>query len=345
MRPLLGYLPFLLTALLARVAVASEPPAVESAALNWVRLDSAASCPSEAEVTQAIEQRLGHSALVPKERADLIIEAKLERSASGGFRVEIVLVRGAAVVGRRELDSENPSCQGIAETAALVIALTIDPETSLEPLSISSVPASAPPPHSAALIPPPPAVAVPLVAQAAPAKTASFQGDLELSAGIAAGTVPNLAAAVHLRGRALPPALPFGIELEGAYFPPQAVEALPGKGADFTSFYVGTGLCSRSKRASRLGASLCAGAQVGSMAGQGYRFEVNPRFRTLTIALAARGALWFRMLRPLAVVLGPSIAVPLKRDYFETQTADGSEALFRMSAIGLGFELGVVWEL
>jgi len=344
MRPSFGYLPLLLTALLPRVAVADERPTVELAALNWVRLDSAASCPSETEVTQAIERRLGHSVLVPKERADLVIEAKLERSTSGGFRVEIALVRGAAVVGRRELESENPSCQGIAETAALVIALAIDPEASLEPLSISTMPASAAPSHGAAPLPPP-AVAVPLVARAAPAKKATFQGDLELSVGIAAGTAPNLAAGVHLRGRALLPALPFGIELEAAYFPPQPVEALPGKGADFTSFYVGTGFCSRPQRASRVGASLCAGAQVGSIAGQGYGFEVNPSFRTLTVALAARGALWFRVLRPLAVVLGPSIAVPLKRDYFETQMADGSEALFRMSAIGLGFELGLVWEL
>ena len=344
MRPWLGYLPFLLTALPARAALANEPPAGELAALDWVRLESAASCPSGAEVTQAIEQRLGHSALVPKERADLVIEAKLERSASGGFRVEIALVRGAAVVGRRELESENPSCQSIAETAALVIALTIDPEASLEPLSISTAPTPEPSAARAAPIPPP-AVAVRLQAQVVPAQHASWQGDLELSAGIATGTVPNWAAGVFVRGRALPPRLPLGIELEGVYFPSKRLEALPGKGADFTSFYLGTGLCSRPKRASRLSASWCAGVQVGMIAGQGYGFEVKPSFRTLTVALAARGALWFRVLRPLAVVLGPSLAVPLKRDYFETETADGSEALFRMSAIGLGFNLGLVWGL
>ncbi|MEI9949933.1 MAG: hypothetical protein WDO74_13375 [Pseudomonadota bacterium] len=345
MRPSLGFLPFLLTALLSRAAAAEEAATVELAALDWVRLDSAASCPSEAEVTQAIEQRLGHAALVPKERAKLVIEAKLEGLAGGGFRVEIALVRGDAVVGRRELESEEPSCQGVAETAALVIALTIDPEASLEPLAIPTVPAAAPTAPTAAATPTAAAIERPSVAPAAPARQASWQADLELGGSIATGTVPNLAAGLYLRGRALPPALPLGIEVEGAYFPSKRVEALPGKGADFTAFYLGAGLCSRPRRASRLSASLCAGSEVGALAGQGYGFSSTPSFRTLTFALAARGVLWFRVLKPLAVVLGPSVAVPLKRDYFEIETAEGSEPLFRMSAIGFGFNLGAVWEL
>ncbi len=344
MRPSLGCLLFLLTALLSRAAAADELATAELAALNWVRLDSAASCPSGAEVTQAIERRLGHAALVPREQADLVIEARLEGLPSGHFQIEIALVRGDTVVGRRELESEEPSCQGVAETAALVIALTIDPEVSLEPLPISSAPAPAASAPSAAVAPPA-AIELPVLARAAPAQAARWQADLELSGGVATGTVPNVAFGLHLRGRALPPALPFGIELEGAYFPSMRLEALPGKGADFTAFYLGAGLCSRPKRSSRLSASLCAGVEVGAMAGQGYGFQSTPKFRTLTLALAARGALWFRVLQPLAVVLGPSIAVPLKRDYFETTTADGSEALFRMSAIGFGFNLGAVLEL
>ncbi|HYQ02894.1 MAG TPA: hypothetical protein VER96_29685 [Polyangiaceae bacterium] len=343
MRPLLGSLPVALIALFARAVAAEEPSVGESAALNWQRLAGAESCPSEAEVTQAIEQRLGHAALVPKAQATLLIEARLEGVSSGGFRVEIALIRGDAVEGRRELDSEEPSCQSVAETAALVIALTIDPEASLEPLAIRTAEPAPPKP-----VPPAPPRATPSDAPApakSPVTRAPWQADLELGGGIALGTIPEVAPGMFLRGRALPPKLPLGIELEGAYFPAQQVEAAPGKGSDFRTFYVGTGVCSRPKRASRFGASACGGAQVGAISGQGYGFQSTTTFGALTVALAARGALWYRFVTPFALVLGSTVAVPLKRDYFETETADGTQPLFRMSAVGLGFNLGVVLEL
>src|ERR1041384_5322929 len=114
MRLPLGTSALVLTALLGRAAAAEEPPAVELAALSWPRLSGAASCPSGAEVTHAIEQRLGHAALVPKEQATLLIEARLQAASIGGFQVEIALIRGDTVVGRRELESADPSSKTVA---------------------------------------------------------------------------------------------------------------------------------------------------------------------------------------------------------------------------------------
>jgi hypothetical protein len=337
--------------LAARGVLAQVPVSVETAALSWLRADSAASCPSEADVTQAIEQRLGQAALVPRERASLLTEARLEAVSSGGFRVEIALVRGETLVGRRELESAEASCQGVAESAALVIALTIDPEASIAslPIAVSTAPPAAPPANA-----PPPSPAPQVVERGgeptpvtkpAPAASPPWQGDLELGGAVATGTVPRVAAGLRLRGRALPPKLPFGFEIGGAYFPEKRLEASPGKGGDFTAFYLGAGLCSRPSRASRLSASFCAGAEVGALAGQGDGFASTPKFRTWTFALAARGSLWFRVVPPLAIALGPTFALPLKRDFFETRTSGGTETLFRMSSVGLGFDLGVIWEL
>jgi hypothetical protein len=150
---------------------------------------------------------------------------------------------------------------------------------------------------------------------------------------------------VFVRGRALPPHLPLGFELESAYFPPQSVDAEPGKGATFSQFYAGAALCSRPSRENRWRVSLCAGADAGLVTGHGYGFELKPHFRTWTFALAARARVGFRVAHRLALVTGPDLWVPLKRDSFETTTASGTEQLFRMSAVGLAFELGVVWEL
>lgn len=345
MRPSLATSAFLLTATLARAAAADEPPAVELAALHWRRLEGAESCPSEADVSLAIERRLGHAALVSKAQATLLIDATLRGSSTSGFHVEITLSRGDTVVGRRELESAEPSCQSVAETAALVIALAVDPEASLEPLPIPTAPESAPtsaapPPQPEVALTPPP----PKPRPATSAHTERWQGDLELGGTLLIGAAPNIASALYVRGRALPPRWPLGIELGAAYFPTRQVEARPGKGGYFSSYFLAAGVCSRPIRSSRFSVSGCANAEAGEILGQGYGFQNTQTFRTLTVALAARGALWYRFATPLALVLGSTVAVPLKRDYFEVETADGTQPLFRMSAIGLGFNLGVVFE-
>lgn len=345
MRHSLATSAFMLTAVLARAAAAEEPAAVESAALNWQRLAGAESCPSGAEVSLAIEQRLGHVALVPKAQATLTIDAMLEGSSSGGFHVEITLSRGDVVVGKRELESAEPSCQRIAETAALVIALAIDPEASLDPLPIPTAPEPAP----ASPVPPPqPAIAhTESPSEPRPAILARkkrWQGDLELGGTLLIDAAPDLASAIYVRGRVLPPKWPLGIELGAAYFPTRQVEALPGKGAYFSTYLWAAGVCSRPIRSSRFSVSGCASGEAGQISGHGYGFQSTETFRTLTVALAARGALWYRFVTPLALVLGSTVAVPLKRDYFEVETADGTQPLFRMSAIGLGFNLGMVLE-
>lgn len=345
MRSSFGWL-LLLTTLPARAADAEVAAPQEKAALRWLRADSALSCPNEAEAKLAIERRLGAGALVAKPRASLVVRVELEALPTLGFHAEIALLRGEEVVGRRELVSEDAACQRLAETAALVIALTIDPAASLEPLPIVVAEEPAP-----SVVEPPsapstkPAAMPPSKPTEVPRPAAPWQGELELAFGIATGIVPNVAAGLHVRGRALPPRLPFGIELMGAYFPAKRLEAAPGKGADFSVFYAGAGLCSRASRTSRIAGVLCAGAQLGAIAGQGYGFDSTPSFQTFTLALAARGAVWFRPRTSLAIVLGPSLFVPLKRDHFETTTAAGIDELFRAHRLGLGFDLGAVWEL
>jgi len=172
-----------------------------------------------------------------------------------------------------------------------------------------------------------------------------LQGDLELAAAIATGILPQLAPGVFARGRAMLWDLPFAAELQAAYFPERTLEASPGKGADFSLFYAGLGLCTRPPRSSTLAVSGCVGADFGSMVGQGYGFDYSPSFRSPVFLLGARGRFWFRPLRNLAIVAGPDVSVPLVRDHFQTRSPTGTEELFRMSPVSLAFELGLVWEL
>ncbi|HWP08949.1 MAG TPA: hypothetical protein VNN72_24565 [Polyangiaceae bacterium] len=336
-----------LAALVVLVAlpVRAEQAAAETAALSWVLGDGAETCPAEGDVADAIAEQLRRRAFVPREQAELLVEAKLAANPAGGFRVVITMFRGDEVVGRRDLESEGPSCQIAAENAALVIALAIDPEASLErvPITAAKEPPSPPPPVASA--PPRAEPAKPQLNPAPAPLTPPWQGDLELAAGVVSGTVPDIGVALFVRGRALPPSWPFSVELEAAFVPSQSVDLAPGKGAHFTEFHGGAAMCSRPPRASSLWGAVCAGANVGAVSGQAYGYEVTPPFRTSTVALAARGRVGLRVVRGFSLVVGPDLEIPLKRDYFEAQSPDATEPVFRSSALGLGFELGMVWEL
>src|SRR5688500_14963982 len=88
----------------ARAAAPSPQPA----ALSWARAEGAESCPGASEVTRAVEQRLGRSALVAPARAELVVEAVIEPAPGGGFHVRIALTKDTVVIGRRELEGTEP---------------------------------------------------------------------------------------------------------------------------------------------------------------------------------------------------------------------------------------------
>jgi hypothetical protein len=331
-------------------ALFAMPPAVEArqfepATLRWVRTQDADVCPGEWEIARAVEARLGPGALVPPASATLVVEASIRARPEGGFQVDIALLRGNSVIGRRELSSAEPNCSSLAEQAALVIALTIDPEAS--PLA---PPQEAPPEPPVVTVERAPSVASPprTTPSAAPRKAPArphWEGDLEIAAGFATGIVPETAPGVFLRGRGRPPGFAFAIELESGYFPPTELELESGQSAHFALLYLGAALCNKARRGARLRLSLCVGPDVAATTGQAHGFDRTPRFWSYTLALSARGRLGFRVARGLALVLGPDIMIPFRRDSFVAITEQGTEESFRMKPMGFGFELGGVWEL
>lgn len=339
-----------LVLVLASGSAAAKPHEYEAAALTWARAADAAPCPDGAEMARMVEGRLGQGALLPLARAEVVVEASIRARSGGGFHVDIALARDEVVVGRRELESAQPDCGPIADEAALVIALTIDPEASpltpslerAEPLPAPSgtpAPPAPGPASSRRASPPPPASRPPNAARP------SWQLDLELAADIATGLLPGVAPGASLRGRLVPPGWPLGVELESSYFPQQSLALPSGEGARFELYDAGLGLCANEGRTTRFRAWLCAGPELAVIMGRGYGFERTARFSRVTVALSARGGLGLRVTEGLVLALGPDVIVPLGRDRFVAITPAGTEPLYRMSAVGLGLELGAVWEL
>ncbi|MEZ4447775.1 MAG: hypothetical protein R3B72_52345, partial [Polyangiaceae bacterium] len=96
-------------------SAAGEEPII----LSW---EAPADCPSQGEVRQRIDERLGGS---PSEGRHLRASALVTHVDDGPYRV-LLRTDLDGIEGERRLEAD--SCGALADAAALVIALTFDPE-------------------------------------------------------------------------------------------------------------------------------------------------------------------------------------------------------------------------
>jgi hypothetical protein len=296
-------------------------------------------------MARAIEKRLGRSVFVAPSRAELAIEAYAERVAGPGWHVVIsVSSEDGSIVGDREFWSQEPSCAAVADSAALAIALTIDPDAALRPEPPAAPSSAEPGPGQAKAPPSDESVPVPPVV---PSPPPSWRGALEVATGAATGLLPGgFSPGVFVRARALEPSRTIGLELEGAYFFEQQVDVRANTGAAFSLLYAGASLCALPWGTRRVSGLVCAGADIGSMAVRGYGFaDTAPESQNLIVNLAGRARLVFRVQEHWAVLVGGDIFVPLSRDHFDARLGDVTRELFRAAPVAGGFELGVAYEL
>jgi hypothetical protein len=310
--------------LLSSEASAQQPRQLRPSSLSWVRRAGAESCPGSREMARTIERRLHREVFVPATRADLTVEALVEPGQGSGFHV-LITTSGTdgAVLGQRELSSQDSTCAGIAESAALAIALMIDPEAVLGPEK---------PPEPA---PPPPPVPSPAVV---PSPPEPWQGLLELSGGFDAGLLPNVAPAFSLRAFVAPRATWFAIELGATYYLPQSIAVGAPSEATFSLALAELGLCTPlSNRAVAVWG--CAGTDIGRLGAAGSNLTNEKHYDRLVVDFDARGTVSFRPAERWLLSVSLGVAVPLVRDTFSVGTPPRD--VFRMSAVAGGAYFGV----
>lgn len=132
--------------LLAPAAARADP---FGARLAWVRGEGADRCPDETVIRQAVINRIGPDAFrgAVTQRIEAVVSGE-----AGQWRLRLY-VRDAqgARLGQRELVDSGATCDEIAATGALAIALSIDPDAPLTPRS------PPPPTPAAAAVPVAPA--------------------------------------------------------------------------------------------------------------------------------------------------------------------------------------------
>jgi hypothetical protein len=211
-----------LCALLAGVSARAQGSSPVGVHLSWVRGEGAEACPDAAAIETEVAARLGAN---PFRRAPTqFIEALATRQAES-LQVTIAM-RGpdGKLIGNRTLTSSSGDCRSVANAAALTIAILIDPDALMRPVT----PPPAPPPPTV----PPPAVVTGPAGRITILAEVSWGLLPHVAAGIALSTTVNVArrAAVGIVGaflperRSMPPndGFAFGLtygELVGCFVP------------------------------------------------------------------------------------------------------------------------------
>jgi hypothetical protein len=355
--------------LLCATAAGAEPP--KPPGLNWVRLEGAQACISAAALAARVESRVGRVLFAPIQEAGVFVDGYVGVQDAGGFHVRLEISDpSGSVLGRRDMTFAGKDCSVIDDAVALVIAVTLYPNTGLLdagiPLEAGTAATLAslfgqeptdPDPASLPTRAAPPASTTAASSTrarsranatinshgAGPATNAepwAFGLDAVATGGF--GQLPGMAAGIAGHVLLTPPTA-WPIEAGLVVFPPARTDAQRASGRVDFDLLVGTLAVCPWQPSWLSGLALCVGAEVGRLQAQASGFASRNQSSSDTVASVLGSAL-------LRTPLGASvylrsaliIAVPIdqRRYSFETDNG-GSETLFRIPQLTARAELGL----
>jgi hypothetical protein len=206
-------------------------------------------CPDLPSERAEIRRRVGVIGPTPPAEP-VIAQAAIRPDPSGGYRL-LLRTRVGDTQGERVLAGQD--CRELAEAAALVMALLINPEAALSAAPQAAPPAPAPPP--------PPPSPVP------PARPHSGLG-LGLASVWASGVLPNFAKGLSARLFYQRGMLAAACEVTGFLPEEQSAPVLPKASASFFRLESALLLCATTPSNQRLGVALCLGGAIVRLHGE-----------------------------------------------------------------------------
>ncbi|MFO0627251.1 MAG: hypothetical protein U0325_16700 [Polyangiales bacterium] len=288
--------------------LALPAPGFAQSAPAWsMRWDAPPGCPNAAAVRARVATLVGAEA-----RRDARVSWAVSVRRDGGGYLAAVRAHNDGQPSTQTLSA--PRCEELAETAALLLAWTIQPD-GLPP---------APPPAPAPAPPPPPPRSTPLRWRVG----AGLRLDVGMMPGVALG--PGLTADVGGPHASL--------SLDLAWLPTQEGPFDPRRGGRFEAWTAALSGCARwSVR--RWTAGPCAGLEAGALRAEGYGVSNPARAWEPWIAARTGGFVELAIAGPLRVVVRLAARIPLRRAAF---VLEGVGAVHQPSALGLVADLGAV---
>ncbi|XYH98526.1 hypothetical protein ACMHYB_01820 [Sorangium sp. So ce1128] len=349
-------------ALAALAAVAGDARAATAASASGVELDWIApgECADRGRVLAEIEQRLGRPSAENGE-PPLKARAVVSRNERGSWDLRLTTTFGETTRSR-ELHGET--CAELADAAALIIALAIDPDAAsrgipeaepdagagagaisgADPGAGAAPEVDAAPDEPTAAEAPPPASPTPgASAPAAPAQLAArpsspleLRGTLRASGVLDTSSLPAVAPGAGISAGVLIGA--FRAELSGTYFGAQRAFVEPTTmGGDVHLTTGGLRLCYAMRdRAFELGP--CAGIEVGVMSAASFGAASPGSNRALWVAPYPGALATFALSDRIRVPLAIDVPFPVTRDRF---VLVGIGAVHRSAAATFRASLGL----
>lgn len=318
-------------AALTTLAWPTTAHAAPNARLVYGRGPGAEACPDEVALRRAVASRVGYDPFFPYASRSIVLTIRADANALTA-RVELV-ENGQA--NTRELTTADRSCAELFESAALAIAIAIDPHAlvgpapSPEPAANTESPPDAPPGARSSE-----AAASPVVTDSPPTRdavaTTTDRGDARRGAGlrlmlgprIAAGLQPGLAAGLGVGGALVWERVSVGIEVE-SYLPSTATSA---SGASARGWLLDGALipCARLHPL-----SLCGVGRFGRFEGAGENVVDPTTDATAFIGLGGRAEVELPLSGAVSAHLGAELVGRLSRP----SLVAGTETVWEASRI------------
>lgn len=237
-----------LASLAATLVAIGETPQPDGLALD-LTWEVPQGCPDLSSERAEIRRRVGDlDRTVPPE--PIAAQGEIRVDASGSYRLSL-RTRVGAITGERVLSGQD--CHELADAAALVLALLINPEAAL-----AAEPAPPAPPPA----PPPPAPLPP-----APVRQRSGLG-CGLDAVLASAVLPGLGQGLAARFFYQRGLLAATVQVAGFLPSEKRAPLLPGASASFYRLESALALCGATPSDQRLGGMLCAGGAIVRLHGE-----------------------------------------------------------------------------
>jgi hypothetical protein len=312
---------------LGRAEPAASPS--EQAALNLTRLPGAEDCPDVAELARRIGQHLGRDPFTSPAAASLMLDAVIEPVEPQGFRVHLTLTGADETPGLRELESPSRACNDALDSAALAIALMIDPAAVSR--GATAKPVGTPKPVVA---PAPTAVASPATkpAHALPPSSA-WRARFSLGALGGIGQVPGTAFGVATAVREAPENGPLGVDVGFHYLAPSRAQLTAVSGAEISLSSLNAALSWRVLKQPFAAISLAAGFEVGIATAKPYKLESSHEVSSRSASAFLEGETTWTLSRRWQAFLRLTVGVPLWSDSFEVVASGVREPIFEPTPV------------
>ncbi len=312
--------------------VGAEPP---HAAVSW---QAPAGCPGERAVVHQVEDFLGQP-LAEATAHPVQIRGRVSRDDAAGYRL---MLQMESVQGMRGRTLQHDDCTKLAEAAALLMAMAIDPER-VKVAEPTEPPRDEAPAPAEPAMSQPPGPAAPSASRQAPRQqaTETIQSvSLGLTGLVGAGVLPGTGLGI---GAELGATAWESVRLIAAahYWPERSLQLIEPDGASARLEMVSAGLRGCWISLGRWEAGACVGPEVGRISGSGHGLDSEQQAGDRWSALLVDLRLGYAPARWVRLTLSGEAAAALERPRFTVDLPGGPAEVHRPEPWGLRGRVGV----